>query len=511
MSGWLFWLLATAVLLAAASGLALWSYGRFARLARGAPSQAIPAGQGGALDALIPEEADGAALSFDPAEALEIRLASIRLAARSIDVMTYIWYDDASGRRLAAELAQAARRGVRVRILLDDVNTWGRDRAWLALDRIEGIGIRVFNPVRQRRRGLARGVEMLLLALRYNRRMHGKLWSVDGRLALTGGRNLGDGYFGQARGPRHNQADADILLTGGGAGGAVARVDALFDAFWNDGLALPISALWSSRVQRGLTTPRRQRRAEDRVSAVAADAVLPAAERAALQRVLDRRRLGVALRLIADPPEKALGQRPGPRGNRAWLPDHLVPALAGAERSLTIASPYLVPGRAGLAELTAQAARGIRVTVLTNALSVIDHAIVHGAYRWYRPRLLGAGIRIFEFGGRRDSPQTEMLHAKLAVIDGRTGFVGSFNFDMRSAWLNTELGVLFDDPELVAEVEAWLAEAMSPERAYRLEQSGRWTIWRRGGGDGQRIEPGSTAARRLLSFAVGHLPIHRLL
>ena len=511
MSGWLFWLLVAATVLAAASGLALWSYGRFARTARGASATAIPAGQGGAIDALIPEDADGAALSFDPAEALAIRLASIRLAARSIDVMTYIWYDDSAGRQLAAELAKAARRGVRVRILLDDVNIWGRDRSWLALDRIEGVDIRVFNPVRQRRRGLARGLELLLLALRYNRRMHGKLWSVDGRLALTGGRNLGDGYFGQARGARRNQADADILLTGGGGQGAVARVDALFDEFWNSGLALPLAALWSSRVRRSLSTPRSERRAADRVSAAAADTVAPEAERRALQGLLDKRRFGVTLRLIADPPEKALGQRPGPRGGRGWLPDHLVPALAGAERSLTIATPYLVPGRAGLAELTAQAARGVRVTVLTNALSVIDHAIVHGAYRWYRPRLLDAGIRLFEFGGTRGRRQAEMLHAKLAVIDGRTGFVGSFNFDMRSAWLNTELGVLFDDTELVRQVEDWIAMASAPERAYSVEKSGRWTVWRRGSGDPLRLEPGSTALRRLLSFVVGHLPIHRLL
>lgn len=511
MSDWLFWLALAAGLAAVASWGALWSYGRFARLARGRPSHAIPAGRGGALDALVPDGPDGAALSFDPAEALALRLASARLAARSIDVMTYIWYSDATGRQLAAELARAARRGVRVRILLDDVNLWGRDRPWLALDRIEGVEIRLFNPVRQRRRGLARGVEMALLALRYNRRMHGKLWSVDGRLALTGGRNLGDGYFGLAHGQERNQSDADILLTGGQPGGIVARLDAVFDEFWNSGLALPIAALWSGRVSGRLAGARRRQRAVERVGTGPGLPDRAPDPRAALAAALGRCRRGVRLRLIADPPAKALGLRPGPRGGRGWLPDHLAPVLASARRSLTIATPYLVPGRAGLAEMTALAGRGVRVTVLTNSLAVVDHAAVWGAYRWYRTRLMAAGIRLFEFAGPRAGPDDPMLHAKLALIDGETGFVGSFNFDLRSAWLNTEIGVLFDDPALVAELDAWLAAAMGPGRAWAVERHDRRTLWRRGEHRHQGLEPRSPPLRRILAFVVGHLPIHRWL
>lgn len=503
MTDWLFWLALAAALLAVASWLALWSYGRFARQARGAPSAAIPAGQGGGLDALIPDGPDAAALSLDAAQALAIRLASADLAARSVDVMTYIWSGDRSGRLLAAALAHAARRGVRVRILLDDVNLWGRDPPWLALDRVPGIEVRIFNPVRTRKPGLKRGLEMLLLALNYNRRMHGKMWAVDGRLALVGGRNLGDVYFGLGQGRRkRNVADADLLLTGAGPDGIVAQTAAVFDDFWNAGLALPIASLWRGK----LRALQRHQPARTHGPPIPRD---PDAEHAALTALLARRRAGGRLTLIADPSDKALGLRPGPRGGRGWLPDLLVPAIAGAERSLVIATPYLVPGRAGLSELTALAGRGVSVTVLTNALAVIDHAIVHGAYRWYRPRLLAAGIRLFEHGDAR--PSAQMMHAKIALIDDATGFVGSFNFDLRSAWLNTEIGVIFDHPVLLAEVRDWLSTAMAPEHAYAVELAGRWTIWRRADGKRLHLEPHSTFARRFLTFAVGHLPIHRLL
>lgn len=513
MTGWLFWLGIAALVLAAASALALWSYGHFARRARGLPSQAIPPGAGGELDALIPDAGDSAALSFEAAEALALRLASIQMACRSIDVMTYIWSDDRAGRLVAQALIEAAARGVRVRLLLDDVNILGRDPVWLALDRQPGIEVRVFNPVRARHSAVRRGIEMLLLAVRYNRRMHGKVWLADGRLALAGGRNVGDIYFGLARGRKRNVEDADILLTGP----IVAETAEVFDAFWNADLALPIAALWRGRLPALPAALRRRRRLELAEAAALSE---PERLRAALARVLARRRGGGRLRLLADPPGKALGLKPGPRGGREWLPDRLVPVIATARRSVTIATPYLVPGRAGLAELLAMAGRGVQVVVVTNTLAVIDHALVHGAYRWYRQRLLPAGVAIREYGAEdlldaaagTPAPQpARMLHAKVALIDDEAGYVGSFNFDLRSAWLNTELGVLFDDPGLLAETRAWIDWAQSPERAYEVTRFGRWTAWRRGDGAKLWFEPRTGVFRRLLAFVVGHLPIHRWL
>lgn len=505
MREWLFWIAIAALVLAAASALALWSYGRFARRARGLPSESIPPGEGGALDALIAPGGNAAALSFDAAEALDMRLASIRTAARSIDVMTYIWYNDRVGQMVARALIEAAGRGVRVRLLLDDVNILGLDPLWLALDRQPGIEVRLFNPVRTRASAVRRGIEMLLLALRYNRRMHGKAWLVDGRLAFIGGRNVGDVYFGLGQGRKRNVEDADMLLTGP----IVTEAAELFDAFWNADLALPIARLWRGRLP---VLPRLRRRLP-RADRTEADSLLHDPERLerALVAALGRRRSGGRLRLLADPPQKALGLRPGPRGGRDWLPERLAPLVATAQSSVTIVTPYLVPGRAGLQELRAMAGRGIALTVLTNALAVIDHAAVHGAYRWYRSRLLPAGVRIHEFGVKNGTAPGRMMHAKVALIDGSTGYVGSFNFDMRSAWLNTEMGVLYDDPELIAETAEWLAGAMDPTSAYRLETAGRWTVWLRADGTRLWFEPRTHLSRRTLAFVVGHLPIHRFL
>lgn len=499
-AGWLPWVILAAGLLAVASTLALWSYGRFARRARGAPSEAIPAGLGGALDAQIPDGPDAAALMVDGAEALALRLDSLDSAVRSVDVMTYIWSEDRSGRTLALALAEAAGRGVRVRLLVDDVAILGRDPLWLALDRTPGIEVRLFNPVRARASAFRRGMQMMLLALRYNRRMHSKMWLVDGRLAVIGGRNLGDEYFDLAEPPVRNFADAEVLLTGP----VVARAAGVFDSYWNSDVALPISALWSGRLPR---LPRlRRRKGKARRPLVSAD--LAAAERIerALDGVLERRRQG-ALQLVADPPEKALGRR----GERGWLPDLLAPVFAAAQSEVRLVTPYLVPGADGMAQLLGLRERGVEVRLLTNALAVADHAIVHGAYRWYRGRLLAAGVSIHEYLAPRDSGHARMLHAKLLLVDGSKGFVGSFNFDQRSAWLNTELGVLFETPELVAELAAWIDAQTAPELAYAVGRRGRFVAWTRGEDRPRWIEPQTHVGRRVLAFAVGHLPIHRLL
>jgi putative cardiolipin synthase len=168
-----------------------------------------------------------------------------------------------------------------------------------------------------------------------------------------------------------------------------------------------------------------------------------------------------------------------------------------------------VPGREGMAALLAAAGRGVEVRVTTNTLAVTNHLVVHGAYRRYRRALLGGGVRLFEY-----APCTQrgpMHHGKAFVVDGRRGFVGSFNFDQRSAFLNTELGVVFEDPVLVAELEAELARSRAPEHAYRLCLSGRRLSWSRGAGQSLGHEPDTGATRRAASFLIGHLPIHRWL
>ncbi len=492
----LLWGACAVFLLIGLSLATLWSFGRFARRARAAVALAIPPGTDAPLDALLSDSRNAAALISDPAEALGVRLASIARAARSIDIMTYIWSEDASGYRLARALMAQARRGVRVRLLVDDVSNFRRDPLWVTLNRTKGIEVRLFNPVRARARPLRRGLEILLSFLRYNRRMHGKLWIVDNRLAVVGGRNLGDIYFGLATGRKRNVADLDLLLTGP----IVLETSAVFDAFWNSELALPIAALWRGKRPGAPGLPPRRVRLEAhaRMAHATADAHLEA--------VLARRHAAGQLKLLADPPEKALGTRK----LGSWLPDRLDPVLMGAQGSVTIVSPYFVPGRSGMAELLALVRRGVKLSLITISLAVIDHPFVHGAYRWYRQRLLQAGVEVFEYCFKGGAGP--MLHAKAAVIDQAIGFVGSFNFDQRSAWLNTEIGVLFNDPGLIAALADWIEQARARETAFRVEREGIWTRWQRPGEP--RVywfAPHTSGLRRALTFLLGHLPIHRYL
>ncbi len=509
---WLAWLAALAVLLAAGSALALWSYGRFARRARGVPSKALKPGVDGALDRLIaPLEAahrgrSGAALMFDPLQAFDTRLRMAAMARRSLDLLFYIWYDDRTGRLLAQALLQAADRGVRVRLLLDDVNVLGRDPTYLALDRHPNISVRLFNPIRTRDNALRRGVELLLNLIRYNRRMHGKIWMADGRLALVGGRNVGDVYFDAATDRRRNNDDCDLML----AGPVLRDVERCFDAHWNDGLALPIASLWHKR-RTSLRGFRKQLEREAREPATRAYLERVAEQRGTAALPLEGLRWGGQVRFIADPPEKALGT-----GRAGWLPEALMPLLQGAESRVRIMTPYFVPGQNGMEALLSLAERGVKVEVVTNALAVADHIIVHGAYRWYRRRLVEAGLVLHEFAARKAGgawPVTprKMLHGKAFIVDDRLGFVGSFNFDMRSAFLNTETGVVFDDPALIAELGARFDWVTAPEQSYRLTLEGRLMGWARGAQERVLLEPDTAAPRRVLSFLIGHLPVHRLL
>lgn len=505
---WLLWLAGIAAGFAAASLAALYSYGRFARQARGAPSYLLPKpADGTAIDrAVVPLLAgrpgeSGLAAVFDNRTAFALRLASLRAAGRSLDVVSYIWRDDMTGRLLARELIAAADRGVRVRLLLDDVNVQGFDPKFRALNGHPGIEVRLFNPLRNRRFAIQRGLEMLLSIVRFNRRMHAKLWIADGRIAITGGRNIGDCYFDAERPGRRNARDADLLAVGPLADAA----ERLFDAYWNSGLALPIAAFWRD-YEAGLD--RFRTRLDDNAARRQARAFLAAAEGTAL--LPARLHWTASARLVADPPEKALG-----RGREAWMPAALMPAMMGARQRVRLMTPYFVPGREGMAQLLALAGRGVQVEVVTNALSATNHILVHGAYRRYRRPLLGAGVRLFEFAppdrrGRRGA----MLHGKGFSVDGQTGFVGSFNFDLRSAFLNIELGVLFEHPDLVAAFDAEFAACTTPDAAFALRLEGRQLVWATGPRPGPAElmhEPDATALRRGVSWVIGHLPIHSYL
>lgn len=509
---------------ALASLLALWSYGRFARRAKGEAAYALPVaepGQPGAtpLDAHIApllagrgDDEDGLLLLDGNLDAFALRALSARRAGRSLDLQYYLWHADLTGRLMVAELLAAADRGVRVRLLLDDLNARRFDRTLIALDAHPLIAVRLFNPARARRAGIRRAVEILLRAAYFTRRMHNKAWIADGRLAIVGGRNIGDAYFAAATAA--NFRDLDI----GFIGPAVKQTEAAFDAFWNSAAAIPIAAL---RRRRGKDLARLRRRVRRWTADPRARLYLErVAAEERLEELLPRGQSGGlhwtrALRVLSDPPQKVTGD-----GEDGWLMREIRPLLQRAERELKIISPYFVPGRSGTEDLLRLAARGVRVAVLTNSLAATDVIAAHGAYAPCRAPLLAGGVAIYElkpYAAQRLSlfgSSSASLHTKAFTVDGRKGFVGSLNFDPLSMTLNTEMGVFFTDAALVARIDAIFADETAPLKSYRLILMDGRPVWEDGGageeGAAPQIlvqEPQARFGRRLAAWLIGLLPI----
>lgn len=458
-----------------ASLLSLYAYGRFAERARGEPGHALPvAGVQTPIDRIVepltaarPGKA-GLVILPDNLDAFAIRAATARSAGRSLDLQYYIWHPDFTGNLLYSELLRAADRGVRVRLLLDDLNVHGSHEVLDALDTHPNIEVRLFNPTRAREGTIARGVELLLRFFSVNRRMHNKAWIADGRVAVVGGRNVGDEYFDASADFNFLDTDAAVV------GPPVQQAERIFDAYWNSPTAIPLSAL--VEVEPGQLD--RLRASID--AGLKSDRAGPYAQK--LQRaqgardlIEGRRRLYWATEasIISDPPEKAQGAPAA----ADWMTPILVERASRVKRDLKVISPYFVPGDAGVRWIDNLRRRDIGVSILTNSLAATDVIAVHGGYEGYRVPLLRSGVSLFELKphgaeGVRSSlfgSSGASLHTKAFVVDGAHGFIGSFNLDPRSMNLNTEMGLLFDCPEAAAELEALYRAKTSAQASYRLD------------------------------------------
>jgi cardiolipin synthase C len=442
----------------------------------------------------------GLRLISDNGEAFAARVLAARSAVESLDLMYYLWHDDRTGRLMLDEVVKAADRGVNVRLLLDDINSRASEQAYLSLDSHPNIELRLFNPTSARNGSMLRWVELAARLFALTRRMHNKAWIMDGKLAIVGGRNIGNAYFDAAD---TNFRDLDVLLVGP----AVDQTNEIFERFWAAAATCSVRALNPGAKPQG--RPRR------------GAPVGPADE---LVKQLGRRRSIAEFmshhsmhwvakaRVIADPPEKATGKK-----RRNWLTRELVPLITSARQSLVIVSPYFIPGRKGAAILSKLVKQGVDVEVLTNSLAATDVATAHGAYANYRKVLLKAGVRLFElqpFHGRQNisvfGSKGASLHTKAFVVDDRAGFVGSFNFDPRSVSLNAEMGVLFEDEQLAAELRAIIRRERSPRTSYRLSLSHSRLSWEtQAAGRIRRFqrEPEAGVWRRLLAGVVRWLPI----
>ncbi len=443
------------------------------------PSQAAPAstdsrltGYVGRLVAQHPGDS-GLHLVSDAGEALMARVALADRAVHTLDVQYYIFHSDATGKLLARQMLAAADRGVRVRVLLDDLHIAGKDDVIIALDGHPNIQIRLFNPFLSRSPSIfGMGFQFATDFSRLNRRMHNKAFIVDGAIAIVGGRNIGDEYFDA--GNAVNFRDLDLLAIGP----VVAQAEQFFDAYWNSEQSYPIRAFHEepskttlAAVRTTLGTAARQFRQTDY-----AQNLVSRASDIRTKEAIDTWAWGHA-EYISDAPGKG-----DPKQDGEDVSLHMTPQLRrwvdGAQHRLTIISPYFIPGKKGVAFLDGLRQRGVAIAVLTNSLASTDAGGVYDAYASYRPPLLASGVVLYELkpaqagvspGGRLGSSSGVSLHAKAIVVDDSHVFVGSMNLDPRSRDFNTEDGVIAESPALARSVLGKFATATAPENAYRVQ------------------------------------------
>jgi cardiolipin synthase C len=446
----------------------------------------------------------GIRIISDDLEAFRFRFDLAHEAGRSLDLQYYYWKSDVTGKLLAREILAAADRGVRVRLMLDDMNSMGLDATYLALNTHENIEVRLFNPSRSRTSPTRRGIELAIRYFSATRRMHNKCWIVDGRVAIVGGRNVGDAYFGAATGASFS--DKDVLLTGR----AVTDAEQIFDSYWNSDATLPVTSL--HRIRRGKLAKLRHRLAQHSASYLATSYIRHTEHRfhgSMIQELQNLEWVSNA-EVIADPPEKAQSGKVD-----QWIAKRIFELMTGAQHELLLSSPYLIPGPDGLSVLRDVQGRGVTTSILTNSLAATDVMMVHSGYAKYRMAIVESGISLYEqkssigrtkislFGSR-----TASLHTKACVADRKISFVGSFNLDPRSKSINTEMGAIFESDSLSNQLAELLQAQM--RGSFRLSSQNGRIVWLEDYGVLPTVhitEPHSSLTRRVGAWLVGLLPI----
>ncbi|HWP10656.1 MAG TPA: phospholipase D family protein [Ramlibacter sp.] len=470
--------------------------------------------------------------------AFSSRLALIDSAQRSLDLQYYAIHADGSTELLLQRLRDAARRGVRVRILLDDFNIVGKDAQVLRLAFEPNVEIRLFNPLPGSRASL---IGRLFTSLhdmpRIQKRMHNKLFIADNAMGITGGRNLGDAYFGT--GDKSNFVDLDVLAVGR----IVRDMSASFDRYWNDELAYPMQSLVSAQDLEELRKPPAPQEADPSVAPARLVPSMPAPTLTAtvLPSVtptvatpepvpMDLRKIPLtwapALVMVDKPGKIGPGDDEADAGDT--LVDGLLQLVEQARQEVLIVSPYFVPGAPMMELFGRMRAKGVRIRVLTNSLASTDAPAAHAGYIRYRKDLLGLGVELYEMradqdgteggigssaglgsgraaGGSKSGVSKASLHSKAVIIDQRLAIIGSMNLDLRSQRKNSEVALLIRSGELSREA-ARQVDATMTQGAYRLELDKGQVMWRAPAGapyQDARNEPEASGSLKLLVRLVG--------
>ena len=439
-------------------------------------------------------------------EALEWRLAMIDHATSSLDIKYFIWQGDECGQLLLERLIRAAERGVRVRLLVDDMTLSASDSHTAMLASFRNLDIRIYNPTRHR--GMSGWLDYISKP-RHNQRMHNKLMVVDGHWAIAGGRNVGNSYYGLS--DKYNFRDLDVMITGE----LIPELSHAFDEYWNSPQAYPGSEL--------IKTPVGKKRRKLVAKA--------------------GKKMGEA--------EQILRFSPYPAGPRDWsdrleqLPGQMVagtaeyyhdsPALGGAKRlrmldlletnqppptvSATYVSPYFLPSKTMLAGMRKMVEDGVDVSLVTTTLAANNHTPVHSHYKKYRRKILQTGTTLYEVHHQPDAAMRSLadtapmvssfisLHVKAAIIDRKRVVMGSLNLDPRAMELNTENLLVIHSEPLARQLEALINSLLEPGNAWKVTgpKHLRWTS----GEEIRKRVPARSGWQRIGDFFYRWLPIEK--
>jgi len=460
-----------------------------------------------------PDDVDGRSGFYplqDGIDALTARLLLAERAGRSIDTQYYLIKTDTTGFAFTEALLRAADRGVRVRLLVDDVFTKGYDAGMAALDSHPNFEIRVFNPFLRGATGKVRSG--LTDLARVNRRMHTKTFTVDNQVTIVGGRNIADEYFGAREDAKFG--DLDVV----GVGKIANDVSSMFDSFWNHSTALPVPAfaempdnpeLELEKLRTKLAASRERIEQTKYAEAVLATALGFIEEDSG---VLE----WAPYELVYDSPDKGTKSSEGPT---IAITTPLFEALQSAKSEVIVVSPYFVPRKKGVVFFSELRARGIKVTIVTNSLAANNQLTVHGGYAPSRKPLLEKGVRIYEVRPDADIAGSEFvaaggakatLHTKSFLVDRNRIFIGSFNFDPRSANLNTESGVIIESSNM-GQLFGDMFESRIRSQTYELFLDSKGRVRWRGLENGQEViydkEPQSTWRQRFFAGLMRLIPV----
>ena len=447
----------------------------------------------------------------EPRAAFATRAALADFAEETLDVQYYIWSADSIGWTLAERLVNAAERGVRVRFLIDDHVFGKRDSAVAALGAHPNIEIRIFNPAAFRN---ARTFNVVTNFGRLNHRMHNKVMMMDNAAAVVGGRNIADEYFGLSE--KHNNRDFDVFASGP----IVRDLSNTFDQFWNSEASIPIEAF----IDEAMTMEDfRSQVAQMRRNMKAREVPWPLDEDVELKRSrlhqIKRDLVWAEAQVIYDSPWEPGKEEKEPKLS---VVEWMASQLGRVEEELLIESAYFVTmGREPnvIADLVDS---GATVRILTNSLASNNVLPAQAGHASHRKRLLRDGVQLYEMRPDADWVQQRAadwgedaittLHAKVAVFDRKSAFVGSFNYDPRSANINTEIGLHIESPIIAQQVAAFCDEGVTSPNAYRvtLDEKERGVIWSTevNGEELQwTVDPETTAGQRFKERLIRLLPI----